>query len=370
LGQLHIFWAIVKKDLASWIRTPATIAVTVLPALLLLFVLILQAAAVTGSPVAIVNEDHGGAAAAKLQSIAEHYDGFYKADIMSPKAAEDAYGKLQVAGILTIPAGFSADLAAGRQPTLRWQVRNFNNDTANDLRRALPDVIHQFLKSGAIGPNPMHIHVQEQDLHSQDASFVGFNLIAVVVMLVLQAGVVNAGLAAVREWESGTVKELLMSPTHPLTLIAGKVGAGVIASVIAGGVALIAAIATGVIPMPSLEKAFLTLIIMTLTGFFGAGMGVLLGSALRATERVSGLSISLSFYLFFLAGGITDIAYLPRWLQIVSNYIPNTYSLDALRSTLLYHSTSGIGFDITALGAAALMALAIGVPVTRRGLSH
>jgi ABC-2 type transport system permease protein len=96
----------------------------------------------------------------------------------------------------------------------------------------------------------------------------------------------------------------------------------------------------------------------------------LLGSALRKTEAVSGVSISLSFYLFFLAGGITDIAYLPRWLQDIATYIPNSYALDALRGTLLYNSSTGILMDIGVLALAGIVALVIGIPVMRRGLSH
>lgn len=369
-SQLGALWSIVKKDLAIWIRSPATLAVTILPALILMLVLVLQAAAVTGSPVAIVNQDAGGSAAMELQSIAQHYNGFYTAPVMSLSQAEQAYQKLQVAGVLIIPKGFSADLAQGSPPTIDWQVRNFNNDTANDLRRALPDILTQFLHSKAVGANPLHIQVQEHDLHAKDASFVGFNLIAVVVMLILQAGVVNAGLAAVREWESGSIKELLMSPARPITVILGKLVAGVVASDLAGAVALIAAYLAGILIVPSVGLVLLALLFMTLTAIFGSALGVLLGSALRNTERVSGLSINLAFYLFFLAGGIADIAYLPRWLQSVAAFIPNTYALDALRSTLLYSSAHGLGLDAGALAIATAAALVIGVPLTWRGLSH
>lgn len=370
MEQIYSLWAILKKDLATWIRSPSTIAVTILPALILMLVLILQAASVTGSPVAIVNQDTGGQAAVKLQSIAENYNGFYRAEVLTKPQAEAAFQNLSVAGVLVIPKGFSSAIADGQHPTITWQVRNFNNDTANDLRRALPDILYTFLHSGAVGKNPLHIQVQEHDMHAKDASFVGFNMIAVVVMLVLQAGIVNAGLAAVREWETGSVKELLMSPARPLTMILGKVAAGVVASDITGGVALIVAIAAGIVQIPSVLLGVLALITITLTAIVGSGIGVLLGSALRATERVSGLSISLSFYLFFLAGGITDVAYLPGWLQAISEYIPNTYSLDALRQTLLYGSTGGLPLDLAVLAIASVIALTIGIPVMRRGLSH
>ncbi len=46
----------------------------------------------------------------------------------------------------------------------------------------------------------------ERDLLPRDASFLGFQLLAVLVLLLLQAGIVNAGMAAASEWQSRTVK--------------------------------------------------------------------------------------------------------------------------------------------------------------------
>ena len=79
---------------------------------------------------------------------------------------------------------------------------------------------------------------------------------------------------------------------------------------------------------------------------------------------------NFSFYLFFLAGGITDIAYFPGWLQTIAALIPNTYAMDGLRSALLYGSAVGMGTNAIALLFAAIVGLVIGVPALRRGLSH
>ncbi|KLU59982.1 inner membrane transport permease YbhR [Peptococcaceae bacterium CEB3] len=365
-----MIWALVKKDLAIWSRSVATIVVTIVPALVLLLVLVLGAAAVSGNPVAIVNEDSGGMAAHKFVQMAQAYSGFNGAAVMTAQEATLNYEKLRVAAILTIPADFSAALANGRRPVIEWQVRNFNDDVANDLRRALPDIVDEFVKSGAAGVNPIHINVEEHDLHGTDAGFVAFNLVSILVVLILQSGIVNAGLASVREWESKTVKELLMSPASSLTLIAGKVLAGVITSNAASCIALAFAYLLGVITNVSWPLLGLSLLMMTLIGVFGSGVGLLLAAVLRKTERVSAVSIIAAFYLFFLAGGLADVAYLPPWLQALARFIPNTYAVSALRDTLLYNSTVGLGKDFVVLGLSSLLALALGVPMLRRGLEN
>src|SRR5260370_8575511 len=52
-------WTICKKDLRVWLRQPANVAITVLPALALLFVDALSAGAVGRSPVALVTLAQG-----------------------------------------------------------------------------------------------------------------------------------------------------------------------------------------------------------------------------------------------------------------------------------------------------------------------
>ncbi len=362
-------WALIKKDLAIWVRSPAVMAVTLLPPLALLLVLALQAVAVTSYPVAIVNEDPRGAAAATLVRTAEAYNGF-RTQLLSPADAQAAYANLQVAAILTIPPGFSADLAAGRRPSLTWAVRNFNADSTDDLRRALPDVVTSFLATGAAGADPIGIAIREQDVHPHDAGLVAFEMVGMLAMLMLQAGLINAGLAAVKEWETGSVKELLISPVPALRLIAGKVVAGVVAADLAGVVVTGLTVAFGLLPSPTLTQGLIALAAMTLLASFGAGIGVALAAALRSGDRMNPVAINASFYLFFLSGGVVALAYLPAWLRAVARVIPNTYAVSALRQTLLYGSTAGTGTDMLWLAVAAAVGLVVGVPALRRGLAH
>jgi ABC-2 type transport system permease protein len=249
-------------------------------------------------------------------------------------------------------------------------VRNFNDDSANDLRRALPDVISSFLASGAAGHDPVQIGIQETDIHAHQVSLVAFQMIAVLAVLLLQAGLVNAGLASVREWQTGSVKELLLSPVPPLGVVAGKVAAGVIAADSVGCLAVAVAVAAGIMPLPGTADLALALGAMTLLGLFASALGVAVAARVRIQDRMVPISINLSFYLFFLGGGIVALAYLPGWLRGVARFNPVTYAVDVLRGALLYGATPHAGTDFLVLGLSAAAALALGVPVLRRGLAH
>ena len=366
--QITAVWAVARKDLALWLRRPSIIGVTIFPPLILLLVLILQAASVTNEPVAIVNQDSGPAASA-LQNVATNYAGF-NPKVESAAAAGDDYQALRVSAVLTIPKGFSAALSAGGRPDVLWQVRNFNADSANDLQRGVADVLNQFLATGAAGPNPIHITASEQDLHSQDAGFVGFQLIAVLVMLLMQAGLINAGMAAALEWRTGSVKELILAPVSSTTLVLGKVVAGAIAADLAGAVVFVVARLGGWLPGLSWTYGLIALGVMTLFGMFGAAVGVALATRVRGIEQVNLLSFVVSLYLFFLTGGIAAVQYLPSWLRGVAHAVPNTYATDALRDTLLYGSVTGIALDLIVLAVASVLMVGIAVPAMRRGLAH
>lgn len=362
-------WAIVKKDLAVWVRRPVALIVTVVPALVLVLVLVLQAAAVGSMPVAVVDQDPGGAAASAFVRSTLTFNGF-RARVMTAQAAEAAFDRLEVAAVLTVPPGFSAALAAGAHPQVLWQVRNFNLDTTNDLRRGLPDVVAAFLASGGAGPNPVAVSVHETDLHAHEPSLVAYQLVPVLALLLLQAGVVNAGLAAVAEWEKGSVKELLLSPVPPLQVVAGKVAAGLIASLAVGLVAVGAGVGAGLLLPPSPLHAAMALAAMALLACFAAGVGVALAAGLRVQDRVIPVSINLAFYLFFLGGGITALAYLPEWLHGLARVMPLTYATGLLRGALLYGGDTGAPRQLLVLGLFAALGVAAGVPALRRGLEH
>src|SRR5207245_10193779 len=67
---------------------------------------------------------------------------------------------------------------------------------------------------------------QETDLRHLDVQFFQYNILPTILLLLMISGLINGGLSTAREWESRTVKELLLSPVSRGAIIAGKVFAG------------------------------------------------------------------------------------------------------------------------------------------------
>jgi ABC-type multidrug transport system permease subunit len=96
---------------------------------------------------------------------------------------------------------------------------------------------------------------------------------------------------------------------------------------------------------------------------------VAIGAAARRVQRVASLTIPLAFYLFFLSGGISVVAFLPDWVQTIAQFIPTYYGMHALQMVVFYDSTEDLGRDLLVLMVTAAAMLALGVASLRRRLA-
>src|SRR2546421_3203903 len=220
-------WALLRKDLAIWIRQPASAAATVVPPLAFLLVEVLGAAAVGHSPVALVTLDHSQKGI-QMQQIFHQADVFRITDA-TPQQAQAMLNTIDVVAVITIPADFTQRVEAHQTSPVIVKVNNLNLDFTNDIRRSVPDAITQFYQAQG-SQSPIKISLHEQDLRARDVELFQYDVLPTIVLLVTISGLVTSGLSAAREWETRTVKELLLSPSTHAAIITGKVLAGFVIS--------------------------------------------------------------------------------------------------------------------------------------------
>ncbi len=361
----RVIWAIYRKDLAVWWRNRVSLAVSILPVLGFLVVQAVGASAVGTSPVALVTLDTG-TAGQQMQQIIHSADVFRLTDA-TPEQAQTLLHDLRVAAIVTIPADFTQRVQAHDPAPLEVTLNNLNLDFANDIRRAVPDAITQYYAAQG-SASPIKVTIHETDLRRQDIQFFQFSVLPMLVLLLILNGLVTSGIAAAREWESRTVKEMLLAPIPGEAVILGKVLAGFTVTFLLGllilamGAALDWTRPTGV-------EWLTTILIIALVAFMGTGLGVAVGAALQRIQPVTGLSINVAFYLFFLAGGIGVLTFEPDWLQTVAVFNPLAYGVHALQMAVFYSSTDQLGLDVLVLSLSSLAALGLGALSMRRGIA-
>ncbi len=357
-------WVILRKDLRVWIRQPVTLAATFLPSISFLLVGALGAAAVGRSPVALVtlDTDPKGMQMAQI---------FHSADVFritdaTPQQARDLYNKIDVAAIITIPADFTRRVDAHESAPIDITVNNLNLDFTNDIRRSVPDAITQFYKAQG-EKSPIKVTMDEHDLRQRDVQLFEYSVVPTIVLLLSISGLINGGLSTAREWESRTVKELLLSPVSRAAIIAGKVFASFAITFCLGTFVLLLGYALGW-TRPEGIYWLSALLAIALLSLFSSGLGVAVGAALQRIQVVIAVSINVAIYLFFLAGGIGVLAFEPQWLQNIAIVDPLTYGRHAMEMAIFYSSSDLFGLDMTILALSALVAVGVGVLSMRRGI--
>jgi len=363
---LRATWIIMLKDLRVWLRQPVTMVATLVPPLIFLMIQALGAEAVGRSPVAMVIQD-GGAQGAQIAQAIRDADVFRLQEVDAARA-QVLLKNLDVVAVVTIPADFSQRLQAGQGTTVDVTVNNLNLDFTNDIRRAVPDAItHYYLAQGE--QSPIKVTMSESDLRPRDIEMFQYSVLPTVVLLLIICGLISGGIATAREWESATVKELLLSPAPGGAIIAGKVLAGFTISFGMGMLVLLVANAMGWIYPEGIYWLDMLLII-GLVALLGASLGVAFGAALRRITGVVAVSINVALYLFFLSGGVGVLAFEPQWLQDIASVVPLTYGNHALQMALFYNSADLLGRDVLVLGLSCLAALVLGTLMVRKGMAN
>jgi len=361
MSAARAVWALIRKDIGIWVRQPPAIAATVLPPIVFMIVIFVASAAVGRNPVALVVLDQGPQAH-RLSSILQSSDAF-RVQTSSAEDAQNLLDDLQVAAVITIPSDFDARFDSGQPDPVTIRINNLNLDFTNDLRRSLPAAITRFYAQQS--NSPVDMKVDETDLRAQDVSILQFLLVPNLVLMVTVAGIVNCGLATAREFEDVTIKELLLSPISRTTLIAGKLLAGWLTTLLVAGVVLALGAVTGVL-RPTGWYALLAVGEIALLALAMAGLGAAVGALLQRFIPTIAIGVNLSIYLFFLSGGISVVAFLPDWVQAIAHFTPSYYGVHALQMAIFYHSSEQLGRDLAVMFGTAVATLLIGVLALRR----
>jgi uncharacterized membrane-anchored protein/ABC-type multidrug transport system permease subunit len=400
--RVSALWGMAQNDLAVWLRSPTAIAAALLPALGMGVLVAMLTVSVGQQPVALVVEGQGKHAA-RMARIIKGDEDAYLLEQMSAAEAERAFGQQRVAAMIVVPENF--DWAAYRsKAVVDLYLNNINIDIADDLRRSVSRSVAEFdapqlgllgeLHGPSVGvllPNPYRVAVAEHDLRQTEVSFLQYQVIPIIVLIVISVGMLGTALLTARDFERGTAKLLVLSPAGRAALILGRLlGGGVITVVLVAPLVLLGFM-THSIPFCEEGQGLPQWVIILLSGACGwilppvgwthaaalvallaavtvttVGLGTLLGVALRDLRLVTMTALNGSAYLFFLGGGFTTVAFLPYWVQAASRFVPTKYAIEGLRQALFYPDLRGFGHDLSVLIGCAVLSTVLASAVLAR----
>ena len=318
--SLRVIRAVALNDIRSALTERLSTSVSIILPLnfLLLFLLFV----LTGgqAPTAVVMDDSGPYAQQFLQAM----QGARSFTIVQTSAAEAQRLMEQgrIVAIVTIPSDFDSGLQSRQAISLPVVVNNLNVDYTNDIRRAVPLAITSFYAQAF--PDQVVVHANEIDVHAQDTGYIQYLSVSIVVVSLLVGGLLQAGISAAREYETGTIKELLLAPAHRWAIEVGKLLGAIALNAISAAVVLgVVTLLLGVSPVHWQEMLGFTVLVMLTF----VSLGLLAGTLVRRRTAVVPLSIALSLPVFFVSGAFGPVQWGSAGLALISQIQPVYYAI-------------------------------------------
>jgi ABC-2 type transport system permease protein len=214
---------------------------------------------------------------------------------------------------------------------------------------------------------PMKANVQGTVAGNMNSfSFVAPGLLMMIVMMGAMTGIPRA---IAHEKEIGTFDGILAAPVNEISIIMGKTLAQTVRGFLQGIIVMIIAILLfGV----SVQGSLLVTAFVLLLGIFSfIGLGILLTALSNNEETATILMTVLQFPMMFLTGVFFPIQQMPWFMQYISNILPLTYAVTAMRKVMILGAgIQDILPEVAILVVFGAVMLAIAIPVFRRAMTR
>jgi ABC-2 type transport system permease protein len=184
-------------------------------------------------------------------------------------------------------------------------------------------------------------------------NYLQFLVPGIIIQTLLFSGVFW-GIQILFDKRFGFLKEMLVAPVPRVKILLGNALGGATISLIQAVLVFIISIGLGFRPhqWALLPVAFLIILTISVAlTSFGAGIA----SMVEDFQGFQGINNFLIFPLFFLSSALYPLTNAPGWLRILGEVNPLSYSVDALRYTLIHQSHFGLGKDLLVIAATVVL---------------
>ncbi len=343
------WWAVTRKEFLHIVRDPLSLYMALaIPLLLLLLFGYALSLDVDHVPTAVYDLDRSTASRDLIQQFkgSRYFDIVATANTPDELNAAIDHGKA-IIGVVIQP-GFGADLKGGREAKVQLVLDGSDSNTASIALGYAQSLVTLYgievraiarERLGAPKVNAIDARIRvvfNSDLKSRNYIVPG--LIAVILMII---AAVLTSLCVAREWENGSMEQLLSTPLRPVEFLLGKLAA----YFAIGMVDMVVCIVTGVFlfEVPLRGSAVLLIASSALFCFGALCWGILLSTITRNQVIAYQLSMISSFLpAFLLSGFIYSIDNMPPVIQLVSRIVPARYFVTILKGIFL----KGVGIQI------------------------
>jgi len=357
--------AMARKELLHIIRDPRSLmAALTQPVMVLLLFGYALSLDVDRIPTIIYDADHS----AVSQNLVQEFRGSKYFQIVdevdSYKPIERAMDQRRILVGVAIPYDYSRNLLAGKEAPVQILLDGADSNTASIAMGYAQGLVQSYavharedaqsMRAGSVLRPPVDASVRvwyNPDLLSRN--FIVPGLIGVITMII---AALLTSLTIAREWENGTMEQLLSTPVRPVEMALGKLSAHFLLGLVDMLIALFVGVVIFGVP---LKGSWVLLLFSACVFLYGALAWGLYISAMFRNQLAAYQMGTLTSFLpaFLLSGFIYPLSNMPWIIRVISVIIPARYFIDMTKGIFL----KGTGLRLLWFDLLLLIVYAVGI---------
>jgi ABC-2 type transport system permease protein len=377
-GSLGRISAIARKELRQIVRDKRSLVFSLgMPVFMLVLFAYALSFDVRNVPTVMVDQDHTPTSRQFADTVA--HSGFFLVteNLQTEKQVDAAFDTGAARAAVVVAPGFGDRIASGRKGRVAVLLDGSEPNSAQ-LGQSYANAISRIWGSNitfqgleAAGAQPGRFGGVQPSIrmwYNPEAKSSAFLVPGLLVVIIMIVTVLQTATSLVREEDSGTLEQLLVSPLKRWELVVGKVTPWVALAAI--DVVVITLLAVFVIGIPFRGSILLFGVGSALFLLCALALGIFISAIASSVEVANQIAIIVSFLpAFMLSGFVFPLANIPTVLQWVSFLFPARYMVVIARSEFL----KGSGFEIlwpqfAALAIYAVVALTLATVAYRNKL--
>ncbi len=262
----------------------------------------------------------------------------------------------KVNAFIEIPRGFQKDYYRGKTPAFQVILDGTDASFAGLLAERISGSIGLFnalLAGGEMGRTIPRVTVEERGWFNTNLVSRNFFVPGIMALIVMIITLMLTAMAVVRERESGTLEQILVSPIRPIELLLGKTIPFAIIALAEVALITLAALVIFRVPLRgSVSLLFLSTLLYLLSTL---GAGLLISSVSRTQQQAMMATFLFMLPAVLLSGFAFPIYNMPPAVQTLTLLDPLRFFLVIVRGIFL----KGVGIKVLWPQMASLLALGI-----------
>ena len=355
--------ALIRKETIQLVRDRRTLAfILVLPMLELFLFAYAIRLTVDHLPTVVADMSRDAQSRALIEALVESNYFDIQAYVDSQAGVVRALDSNQSKVGIVIPPDFAAHVARGDAQALvlldgsdSFSVNSGYSAAVSVAQARALELASEKAKRMGVELQQTPITTSTRVLYNPDLNDLIFILPGLVALLLQMLAVLTTAQSVVREYELGTIEQLMATPARPLEVIVGKLVPNLLLMLIVLAMTTLAGVYWFGVPFRGNPWLFAWLSLLFV--WCGLGLGLLISAVARTQREAQQLVAMLSMVSMLLTGFIYPRAPMPDVVRLIGNLIPLTYFVRIARGII----TKGIGLTFLWTDVIALLVYGIGI---------